>query len=399
MAAGLWLPAHAAGATYGALVETLRPHLGEWAACRSETELTRLATYLQSQAVLQQLLSTVVVVEAGEARAPRRRAYRILAWNIQGGIELDGQLDAFREHAYLADSDVLLLNEADLGMARSGNRAVAETLARELGMHYAFAPSHFNLTKGSGLERQTAEDNELGLEGNAILSRYPIRSVDRVVLRKGVDTMAGDEKRVGSEVALAATIEFPDFPLLAVAVHLSGRSTRRHRAEQMREVLTCAGNRGPAILGGDWNTTTTDNSGGYRAALLALRVMTIGVERLIHRHYLHPYRRFEKRLFAVLDRRGFDFVSCNRLGEPTVFLDVNDRRGSGGLRDRVPSWCFALMRWRLREHSGPCPLRLDWFATRDLKCSAPVVLHHLSGRGGVPLSDHDPIAVEILAGG
>ena len=396
MSAGLRGPAHADETVYGALVRALRPFLSEWAACGSEAELGRRISYRQSRTAIQQLLSTVDVGNHGRDVPPPRPAYRILGWNLQRGIELDRQIEAFHTHPYLRTSDVLLLNEADVGMARSGNRAVAQTLALELQMHYAFAPSHLNLTKGSGLERQSPGENAVGLEGNAILSRYPIRNVGRVALPKQTDTVAGVDKRVGTEAATAATIEFPNLRLSAVSIHLSARSTPRHRRDQMREVLLNAGGSEPAVLGGDWNTTATDTSRGYRASLTLLRAMA-GIDRLIRRHYLQPDRRFERGLFALLERHGFDYRACNHLGEPTVFYDVDDRRASGALRDWVPSWCFAWIRWGLRNHGGRCPLRLDWFATRGLSCRDPVVLHDLPGHRGARLSDHDPIGVDILA--
>ena len=396
MSAGLRVSVDDGSARYAALVRAVRPHLSEWAACGSESELGRRSSYRHSQPAVQQLLSTVDVGSYGRHTEPQRAAYRVLSWNLQRGIELDGQIEAFRTHPYLRTSDVLLLSETDVGMARSGNRAVAQTLARELHMHYAFVPSHLNLTKGSGLERHSPGENEVGVEGNAVLSRYPIRRARRVALPKRTDTVAGADKRVGTEAAVAVIVEFPNLRLLTVAIHLSARSTRRHRREQMQEVLLQTVGTGQAVLGGDWNTTTTDTSGGYRASLIALRA-TMGIDRLIRRHYVSPDRRFEKGLFALVERHGFDYRACNQLGEPTVYYDVDDRRASGALRDWVPSWCFALISWGLRNHGGRCPLRLDWFATRGLSCRDPIVLHDLPGPRGARLSDHDPIGMDILA--
>ena len=84
------------------------------------------------------------VIEAPEAgdftleEAPARDRYRFVAWNIERGSQLDGQIEVFREHPYLKSADVLLLTESDVGMARSANRDVAQTLARELGMRNNF---------------------------------------------------------------------------------------------------------------------------------------------------------------------------------------------------------------------------------------------------------------------
>jgi hypothetical protein len=56
------------------------------------------------------------------------------------------------------------------------------------------------------------------------------------------------------------------------------------------------------------------------------------------------------------------------------------------------------MRWALRNHGGACPLKIDWFATRDARCESPAVIHDLREGRSVPLSDHDAIAVEVVVG-
>src|SRR2546423_4760748 len=57
-----------------------------------------------------------------------------LAWNLERGIKLDGILNAFKSRSELQNKDVLLLTELDHGMARSGNRFVAQEIARELNL-------------------------------------------------------------------------------------------------------------------------------------------------------------------------------------------------------------------------------------------------------------------------
>ena len=39
-------------------------------------------------------------------------------------------------------------------------------------------------------------------------------------------------------------------------------------------------------------------------------------------------------------------------------------------------------------------MKLDWFATRGLRAENPVVLHELH-EGKIPLSDHDPVGIDI----
>ena len=51
-----------------------------------------------------------------------------LAWNLERGIQFDGIVDALTNRSRL-NKDVLMLTELDHGMARSGNRFVAQELA------------------------------------------------------------------------------------------------------------------------------------------------------------------------------------------------------------------------------------------------------------------------------
>jgi len=373
--------------------EELAPHFERWARCGSTLELEADSVYRALAEVVRTVLETPETGSSRKVEAPARSRYRILAWNIERGSELDGQLEAFRNHEYLRSCDVLLLTEADLGMARSGNRAVAQAIARELEMDYAFVPCYLNLSKGSGVERHTAGENELGLHGNAVLSRYPIGRAWGIPLRNGTDKMAGREKRLGRQTAAAADIDFPNCRVSVAAVHLDAHSSQRHRSEQMRDVVNGMGAGRPLVLGGDWNTTTYDSSRAVYAILgFWLRVL-MGADNVIRNHYLHPYRRFEKDLFALLDQRGFDYRSCNRLGEYTIRYDASDHRTRQGLGEWVPAWCFPFMRWALRNHGGACPLKVDWFATRGVRCENPVVVHELG------LSDHDAIGVEVVVSG
>ncbi len=382
---------------YRLIKEQIAPCFPDFARCRSTAELEASPLYRSLKATVRTVLETPEVGNFTTNPAPARDRYRFLAWNLERGIELDGQLEAFRSHNYLRTCDVLLLTETDVGMARSGNRAVAQILARKLGLHYAFVPCYLNLTKGSGLEYHAAGENELGLHGNAVLSRYPIRRVRPIHLENGIDKMAGREKRLGRQTALAADIDFPNYAVTVAAVHLDANSSQRHRHNQMRDVLDGLDTDRPVIVGGDWNTTTYNSSGAFHAIMgFWLRVF-MGVDNVILNHYLRPNNWFEKDLFKLLESRGFDYKTCNRLGERTVSYDADDPKTRQNLGEWVPGWCFAFMRWALRNHGGKCPLKIDWFATRGMRCEDPVVIHDLREGRRVPLSDHDAIGVDVVA--
>ncbi len=381
---------------YQIIREDLAPYFSELRRCQSTDDLLASPTYRSISPAVETVLESPETGDFTAAVAPPRSSYRFLAWNLERGIEYEGQLREFRRHSYLSSCDVLLLTETDVGMARSANRAVAQELARELKMHYAFAPCYLNLSKGAGVEQDSREENDLGLHGNAILSRYAIGNVRPVHLKNGKDKMAGREKRLGRQTALVADIDLPHCPLTAVSVHLDAQSSQAHRRDQMRDVLDALPAGRPAVIGGDWNTTTYNSSRAFHAIMgFWLRVF-MGVDNVIDNHYLHPYNRFEKDLFQLIESRGFDFRGCNRLGEHTTSYDANDVKTHKNLREWVPEWCFAFIRWALRNHDGKCPLKIDWFASRAVTVRDPIVFHELREGRERPLSDHDAIGVDVM---
>jgi endonuclease/exonuclease/phosphatase family metal-dependent hydrolase len=368
------------------------------ASCGSTRELEAHPLYQSLRRDVEAVLNAVDADDFRSRDFPAREKYRVVAWNIERGNEFGGQLEVFRRHEYIREADVLLLIETDVGMARSGNRDVVREFARELGYAYAFAPCYLSMVKGSGVEYHVEGENDLGLHGNAILSRYPIRNPRAIRLRNGRDKMAGREKRMGSQAALAAEIELPNFTLPVVSTHLDAQSSQKHRVEQMRTILDSLPASGPLILGGDWNTSTYNSSRAFHAICgFWLRVF-MGVDSVIRNHYLHPERMFERELFELLGRRGFDYAGCNRLGERTTWYDMDFDGHHQNLREWVPDWCFPFIHWALRHHDNKCPLKLDWFAARDLACVDPVVIHDVREGRETPLSDHDAIGVDIVPG-
>jgi endonuclease/exonuclease/phosphatase family metal-dependent hydrolase len=267
---------------------------------------------------------------------------------------------------------------------------MVRAMAMELGFCYLFAPCYLSLVKGSGVEYHVPGENELGLHGNAILSRYPIRHARAISLKNGIDKMRGREKRLGRQAAPMAEIDFPGYTVTVAAVHLDMQSSQRHRRHQMRQILAAVPEAGPVVLGGDWNTSTYDSSRALFSIVGFWRRVLMGVDYTIRNHYLHPERWFERRLFRLLESGGFDYRECNVMGEHTSYYDITDPRALGSLGEWVPGWCFHFIRWALRQHGGRCPFKLDWLATRDLCTDNPRVLHHYAR-----LSDHDPVGIDI----
>ena len=389
-------PANLAASDAYAEAEQLLPLVTPLALRRNLKEVLADPLYRSLAPRIEGLINFVHHSEFRPADAPAKTRYRVVAWNVERGTRFEEQVDALKSDPRIAGCDVLLITEADAGMARSGNRMVAEDLARELGMAQVFAPCYLALGKGSGVERDAAGVNRFALHGNAVLSRYPIRDARALALPNGVDKMAHREKRLGRQAAVVATVGFPGHSVQAVSVHLNAQSTQRHRFHQMRRVLDQLDPSLPAVIGGDWNTSTYDSSHAVWAILGFWRRVFMGADHVIRNHYLHPDRWFERDLFRLLEQRGFDYRSANVPGAATVHCDISDIRSRRSLNEWVPAWCFAFIQWSLRNHGGRCPLKLDWFAVRGLRAENPVVAHDLAHACGERLSDHDPVAVDLV---
>ena len=177
----------------------------------STPEMERSELYKQIGPDVERIMNAVVVEDLSEAPVVAGGSdIKALAWNLERGIRFDGILDALKNHEELKDKDLLILTELDYGMARSGNRFVAQEIARELGLNYAFAPVYIPLQKGSGVESDMEGENTVSIHGLAMFCRYPMKNVHAVPLPNGKDKMWGKEKRIGYLRAIVADIEHPE---------------------------------------------------------------------------------------------------------------------------------------------------------------------------------------------
>ena len=324
----------------------------------------------------------------------------VLAWNIERGIMLDGIIDALKTHGDLKDKDLLLLTELDYGMARSSNRFVAREVARALNLNYAFAPVYIALQKGSGVESAIEGENTRSLHGLAMFSKFPLKNVHTVALPNGKDKMWGKEKRLGHLRALIADIEHPAGTFRAVTIHLDAHCSRSHRRKQMGIILDHLETLPtlPTILGGDWNTTTFNSQNATRAIMGYWRRVFMGPKNVAKNHLPYPERFFERRLFAELENRGYDYKKYNELGVGTLHYHVESIEKNTNLRDWVPEWCFPFIFWAAGRVGGKVSGRLDWFAGKGIEIAEGTKPHtagNLQNAEGTSLSDHDAITLDF----
>ncbi len=376
----------------------LQPHFEALARFSSTSQCEGSELYARLRPEIVRVLNTVETGVRPPAPSRDRSVVRAAAWNVERGIQLDRIIRVLVENPVLATADVLHLTEVDHGMARTGNRHVAREIAHALGFNHVFAPCYLALNKGAGVEADARGENTQALHGNALLSRYPIRNAHAVALPNGKDKMVGREKRLGSQRAIVADVDHPVGTFRSVVLHMDAHSAQSHRQRQMRIVMDHLDNLSPALpvlIGGDWNTTTHNASRALYSILgYALRVM-MGVRRVLARHYPHPDRWFERRMFRELERRGYDYRSLNVPGGCTLHYSIRDLAANRNMGEWVPRWCFWFINWALEPLGGRCSMKLDWFAGRGIAVSrdfGPAILSGLSG-DEPPLSDHDPIVL------
>ncbi len=366
----------------------------------STAKLYASAEFRAVEPQVRDLLASVVTFNHADVNSEVDdvRPIRAVAWNIERGIHLDAIIDVLRTHPQLRDADLFFITELDFGMARSGNRDVPGEIARELGLNGVFVPCYLNLDRGSGLEQETAAENEYAIHGNALFSRWPIRDAASVRLVNGKDKMRGKEKRIGSQAVALGTVELPTGPLRCASVHLDAHSSRGHRRRQMRMLLDALDtDRGlPALIGGDFNTSTHNTNRAAWAIIGFWVRVAMGVRRCLTKHYPYPERFFERRLFKILERRGYDFRSLNELGATTLDHCIISEKDRSNLKDWLPEWCLAHVERELKPFNNIASLKLDWFAGRGLQATGepPRVVRNVTA-GGKRLSDHDPIVLEF----
>lgn len=311
---------------------------------------------------------------------------RLVQWNIEKGTRYDGIADNLASHPALSAADVVLLNEVDLGMARSGNRHVARELAERLGMYWAFAPAHIELTKGVGTDLDAPGENASGLQGNAILSRYPLVDARVVPLPVCFEPYHFHEKRYGRRVAIVARVETAAGWMELAGAHLEVRNTPACRARQVRGLVAALEPRGRAVVAGDFNCSTFPRGTFVRTVQGTARLLG-NVDRL--RTALREPASYEP-LFLELARAGLRVHGWNT-NECTIVERID------ALEDarHLPGPARRLILARLDRLGRRLEMRLDWFAGRGLTPSDPATIPDLMGVNGERVSDHDPIAVDV----
>lgn len=335
---------------------------------------------------LESLLGTPQTGGSPLKYGPAPEVLRVVQWNIEKGLRFLGIAEQLATNPNLADADVIFLNEVDVGMARTENRHVARELAEWLDCAWAFAPAHLELTKGVGAELDSPGDNAEALQGNAILSRYALRDVRVAPLTNCFEPFHFHEKRYGRRVAIVATLDTVAGPITLAGTHLEVRNTPACRARQIRDVVEALPPTGPALIAGDLNSGTFPRGTFLRTLAGTLRLL--GDVDKLKAELRNPVSR--EPLFLELARGGFRIEGWNT-DDVTIVEAIDSLEDA----ERLPKPIARYVLKRIDRLDRKLPMRLDWFAGRDLAQSQPLTVSGLVDDDGRRVSDHDPIRITV----
>lgn len=248
------------------------------------------------------------VREAAQAlRSPE--AYEKL---LGTGIDGKRREELLRERERLASADVILLQEMDLGVTRSGYRDAAREIAQALGMNYAYAPQQLEIDPVLlGLEPSSAHSGTAdpdparykGVFGLAVVSRYPIKNATCFQLRtQPYDWFEGEkaetaltedtrrfateivfenkavrEMKIGGRIFFRVDLDVPGMPdntLTVIHNHLEIKAQPQDRDAQMAEILGYIKDiPHTVVMAGDHNTSKVDLSPTSARRVLARTTM------------------------------------------------------------------------------------------------------------------------------
>jgi endonuclease/exonuclease/phosphatase family metal-dependent hydrolase len=223
-------------------------------------------------------------------------------------------------------------------------------------MSFAYVPE-FGIPQTDGTHRSFL--------GNAILSAVPLSEVQAVALPRPLPERRNPmlRHRVGLNAALITKARWCHQDVTVGVLHLASHCDPQERDRQMATYLAAFPTAGPAIIGGDLNTTTTVLQNGRDL----LRTFAHVLLRPSRFHGPQPYEPLFRRLSAA----GLKVEDVNVMGKPTFTFT------------RVIPPCYRP--------------KLDWFAVRGLRAvpGSAAVLPARRSLFSSRLSDHDFVTVAL----
>lgn len=193
----------------------------------------------------------------------------------------DKYLKAKEEANLLNNTDILTVNEADLGVNRTQYRNIVAEIAGVMEADYSYVTEFIEIDPKLMNAKNTDPSKYKGLHGNAIISKFPIRNSEAIELPQCYDWYNGEKERIsyfeklrrttgrivfnqkpvtevrlGKRNALVAQITLPNQELVTVVnAHLEDRATPKCRRLQIQKVLDHTKDiNTPIVFAGDFNS-------------------------------------------------------------------------------------------------------------------------------------------------
>jgi endonuclease/exonuclease/phosphatase family metal-dependent hydrolase len=211
------------------------------AACLSPLVLARA---IDSDNALLETGSPAKIVAKTDAKRAVPDEIKIVTYNMRwrGGDDLRALIKLLKDDKEIGGASIIGLQEVDRNKERTNHTNTARLMAEELGMYYAWAAPP---PAASAVERAEEET------GVAILSLYPLRDVQRIVLPN-----EGPKGR--RRAAIGATVQVGQKTLRVYSVHAETRTSNEKRLEQFKAVIDDLQSHHAqiknAVILGDFNT-------------------------------------------------------------------------------------------------------------------------------------------------
>ena len=238
-----------------------------------------------------------------------------------------------------------------------------------------------------------------------------------------INKLKSKEARLGEKRALLGGLQLGSQQITLACAHLDAFSSPKTRKQQLYEVVKACSYKAIAVEGeapsallkegatrapiidsnvliaGDWNTNSINSTSGptlFKSILCQL--LLPGPRKMIQEHFPYPYRKFDKPLFDMLTKSGFDYESLNEEGVGTFDLFENNHEMGMMVSDQYPRWLIKKVNDVIIRSGGLVSLKLDWFAGKNIQGKNKKVIRLKKGEDYIHSqrpSDHHPIYLEF----
>jgi len=152
---------------------------------------------------------------------------KLVSYNVQFGMGLDGRYDPARIAANLKGADIIALQEVTRGFFRNGHADMVADFAPLFPFYYKHFAASCDVLLDAGFDADGRAVERRLQFGNMILSRHPILATRELLLPRGRTVERMNMQRSALETVIAA----PSGPLRVYSLHLDHVSADERLAQ------------------------------------------------------------------------------------------------------------------------------------------------------------------------